>query len=81
MTRDEAKKILETESLIHYNWFNQHELNEDEVGIDYVNGKWIVYATDERASIVSGSVVEFSSEEEALDNFIYRVRTEKILFE
>lgn len=42
--------------------------------------EWAGYATDERASIVTGSVKRFSTESEALDNFIKRLKTEKTLF-
>ena len=42
--------------------------------IKKVSGKWIVYATNERASkIISGEHI-FDNEEEALDNFIRRLR-------
>ena len=38
------------------------------------SGKWSVYATDERASkIISGETI-FDNEEDALDNFIRRLR-------
>ena len=36
--------------------------------------KWIVYATDERASKVTNSQDIYFDEEEALDNFIDRLR-------
>ena len=81
MTIMEAKRIIEDEKLKHYNWNEDRNLRENEVGLKYSDGKWTVYVTDERASIVTGSVAEFRSEEEALDNFISRIRTEKILFE
>ena len=38
------------------------------------NDKWIVYATDERASKVTNSQDIYLDEEEALDNFIDRLR-------
>ena len=79
MTREEAKKIIVEEKLKHFNWNEERDLRENEVGIKFENSRWIVYATDERASIVSGSIAEFDSENDALDNFISRVRTEKIL--
>jgi hypothetical protein len=67
--------------VVKFNWNENRNLIENEVGLKYENGKWIVYVTDERASIVTGSVTEFCLEEEALENFIKRIRTEKILFE
>ena len=38
------------------------------------NDKWIVYATDERASKVTNSQDIYLDEEEALDDFIDRLR-------
>lgn len=40
---------------------------------------WKVYTTDERASIVTGSVRKYDTEEEALDDFIKRLRADKKL--
>ena len=79
MTREEAKKIVKEEGLKRINWYGEQELKEDEVGINYDDNHWIVYATDERASVVTGSITKFDNESEALDNFIARARTEKIL--
>ena len=79
MTRQEVNKIIVEEELKHFNWNEKRDLKENEVGIKFENSQWIVFVTDERASIVSGSVAEFNSENDALDNFISRVRTEKIL--
>lgn len=79
MTIEEAKKIIVQEKLEHFNLNEERGLRENEVVIKFENSQWIVYVTDERASIVSGSIAEFNSENDALDNFIRRVRTEKIL--
>ena len=79
MTRGEAKKIVKEEGLKRINWYGEQELKEDEVGIKYDDNHWVVYATDERASVVTGSITKFDNESEALDNFIARARTEKIL--
>ena len=43
------------------------------------NGTWIVYATNERASMITGSKKIFISEDEAWDNLIKRLRADKIL--
>ena len=80
MTQQEAKEIIKKEELRRYNWFDEHPLKENEVGIKVDDNKWIIYVTDERASIVSGSVTQFHNESDALDNFIKRLRTDKILF-
>lgn len=80
MTRMEAKEILDSEQLGHYNWYYEHKLKENEVGIECENGQWKVFVTDERAGIVTDSVAIFKDEEEALENFIKRVRILKRLF-
>lgn len=80
MTINEAKKIIKEEGLRHYNWYNDHPIRENEVGIKKNDNQWVVYVTDERASIITGSEVFFNNESDALDNFIKRLRTEKLLF-
>jgi len=80
MTRLEAKEIIENEMLKRYNWFDEHPLRENEVGIRIDGDQWVVYVTDERASVVTGSLTKFKNESEALENFIKRLRIEKILF-
>ncbi|MDF2792109.1 MAG: hypothetical protein K0S80_5211 [Neobacillus sp.] len=81
MTREEARIIIEKEDLKGFNWNEERYYKENEVGIKLENNVWIVYATDERASVVSGSVKEFEFEEDALDNFIKRLRADKVLRE
>lgn len=80
MTQQEALEIIKNEQLKRYNWFDEHPLMENEVGIRVEEDRWLVYGTDERASLVTGSIMIFDNESKALDNFIKRVRTEKILF-
>ncbi|MEK5521409.1 Imm59 family immunity protein [Heyndrickxia sp. FSL W8-0423] len=80
MTKQEAKEIIRKEMLKRYNWFDEHPLRENEVGIRVDDDYWVVYVTDERASIVRGSITKFSNESDALDNFIKRLQTDKILF-
>ncbi|MED3649690.1 Imm59 family immunity protein [Heyndrickxia sporothermodurans] len=80
MKKLEAKEIIRKEMLKRYNWFDEHPLKENEVGIRVDNDEWVVYVTDERASVVEGSITKFNNESDALDNFIKRLRTEKILF-
>jgi len=80
MTRLEAKKIIENEMLKRYNWFDEHPLRENEVGIRVDGDQWVVFVTDEMASVVTGSITIFKNKSEALENFIKRLRIEKILF-
>lgn len=81
MTREEAIKIIFKEELENYN-FNEDRYNkENELVIKHETDGWVVYATDERASMVTGSKKIFTSEEEALDNLIKRLRADKILRE
>lgn len=79
MTREEVNKIIEEESLSNFNLFEERSNAENEVGIRSEKGRWTVYATDERASTVTGSEKVFENEELALDNFIKRLRASKIL--
>lgn len=79
MNRDEVINIIEEEKLENYNLNEERQNNENEVGIKYENGCWNVYATDERASTVTGSEKEFHSEDKAFDDFIKRLRAQKVL--
>ena len=65
MNIKEAIKIIKDEKLHN---------RENEVVLRCENDKWIVYATDERASKVTNSQDIYFDEEEALDNFIDRLR-------
>jgi hypothetical protein len=81
MTREEAIKIITQEGLENYN-LNENRYNrENEVVIKCESDTWVVYATDERASTVTGSRKIFGSEEEAWDNLIKRLRADKVLRE
>lgn len=46
----------------------------DEMVIKKLSNQWIVYATNERAGIISGSEKLFDDEEGALNNFLKRLR-------
>ena len=82
MWNEEVNKIITDEGLKRFNRYNEHPLKENEVGIRKGNNnQWEVYVTDERASIVQGSITVFDNESDALDHFIKSLRTEKILFE
>lgn len=81
MTREYALKIIKDENLVGYNMFESRDNNQDELVILEKNGQWFVYATDERASKITGSEKVFDNESEALENLIKRLRADKILRE
>ncbi len=74
MNIKEAIKIIKDEKLQGYNMNEERYNIENEVVLRCENDKWIVYATDERASKVTNSQDIYFDEEEALDNFIDRLR-------
>ena len=79
MTVEEVKKIIDEESLKGGNLFEKRENKENEMVIMNVAEQWLVYATDERAIKITGSEKKFKTEEEALDNFITRLRALNVL--
>lgn len=79
MTREEAIHIIKEEGLKDYNLNEIRYNRENELVIKQENDTWIVYATDERASKVTGSEKSFMNEYEAWDNFIKRLRSSKII--
>jgi len=81
MTKEQAIKIIKGQQLKNYNIGDGQYRHENEVGIYINDGHWIVYATDERASIVTGSERIFDTEGDAWDNFIQRLIADKILNE
>ena len=74
MKRKEAERIINAEKLIAYNFFENRNDAEDEMVIKKTSCKWSVYATDERASKITSGETIYDNEEEALDNFIRRLR-------
>ena len=74
MNIKEAIKIIKDEKLQGYNMNEERYNRENEVVLRCENDKWIVYATAERASKVTNSQDIYFDEEEALDNFIDRLR-------
>ncbi len=56
-------------------------MRENQVGISLENGEWIIYVTDERASKVLGSIINFKSEDEALEVLIRKARLDYLLME
>ncbi|EPY2303466.1 Imm59 family immunity protein [Clostridium sporogenes] len=77
----EAIRIIHEEKLQDYNMNEERDNRENEVVLRHENDKWIVYVTDERASKITNSQDTYSDEEEALDDFIDRLRADKILRE
>lgn len=79
MDRIQAKKIINNEKLMGYNFFENRVNRENEVVIEEDNGKWTVYVTSERAGKITNSVDEYNTESDALEDFIERLRADKIL--
>lgn len=74
MEKQEVEKIIKEEGLSRINWFNEQELRENQVGITKKQDKWMVYVTDERASIVDASVTQFTDESMAYEMLIRKGR-------
>lgn len=74
MSNEEVNKLIEAEKLKYYNWYYDHQQKENEILIYKEAGRWIVCATDERAAIVTGSCAYFENENNALTNFLSRLR-------
>ncbi|MFB3167576.1 Imm59 family immunity protein [Neobacillus sp. 179-C4.2 HS] len=72
MRKENALKIIQNEKLQNLNWFDDHKIKPNEVGIREKANKWKVYTSDERANPISEK--EFQTEGEALKNFIKRLR-------
>ncbi|WP_121662321.1 Imm59 family immunity protein [Metabacillus litoralis] len=81
MNIKEAIRIIHEEKLQDYNINEVRDNRENEVVLRHENDKWIVYVTDERASKITNSQDTYADEEEALDDFIDRLRAYKILRE
>ncbi len=81
MTREQALQIIADENLIGYRFFEDRPYRADEVVIDQVNEKWLVYVISERCSKMDGTLDEYETESEALEDFIDRLRADKELRE
>ena len=77
MTEQEAIQITKDENLKNYNWFDNHELQPNEVEITKRENVWTVSTADERTTRISK--MSYKSESEALNDFIERLRADKIL--
>jgi hypothetical protein len=74
MSQVEAISIIKSENIRNINWFNENNLKENQVVISKNTHEWIVYVTDERASVVLSSISVYKSEETALDALIQKAR-------
>lgn len=81
MNRQQAEQIIAEESLQGYRFFENRPYRPDEVVIEEKDGIWSVYVISERAAKMPDTVDEYSSESEALADFIDRLRADKILRE
>ena len=79
MTKNEVINIIKDEELLNYNLFGDHEVKPGEVVIRIVNERLSVYTSDERNCIISEEI--YDSESDAFDDFIDRLRADKILRE
>ena len=62
-------------------WINPEiDINSNKIFFEE-NEKWIVYVTDERASKITNSVDKYNTETEAIEDFIERLRADKVLCE
>lgn len=74
MRFSDAERIIKEEDLYNINWYNENNMKENQVGIAKHENEWIVYVTDERASVVPASISRFSSEDKAFDTLIRKAR-------
>jgi hypothetical protein len=74
MRLDGVKEIIRSEGLEDYNINLDHEIEAGEIAIAKKDGKWRVGIADERAAVVAPSIREFDSEDEAVSDFLYRLR-------
>ena len=74
MRLEEAKEIIKSESLEDYNINLDHEIEAGEIVIVGKDGKWKVGIANDRAEIVTTSIREFNVEDEAVDDFLFRLR-------
>ena len=74
MRLEEVKEIIKSEGLVDYNINLDHEIEAGEIVIVGKDGKWKVGIANDRAEIVTTSIREFNAEDEAVDDFLFRLR-------
>lgn len=70
MTKNEFFSIANKEGLKNYTLYDENNLRPDGLVLKKEGNNWIVYATSERASCVTGSEVTFDNESSALENLL-----------
>lgn len=75
----EAKEIIKNEGLENYCLFCDTSPNEGQIVIKKEAGKWIVFTYNERTS-KSGKKI-YKNESDALEEFIKRLRGDKLVRE
>ncbi|MCC4247649.1 Imm59 family immunity protein [Microbacterium testaceum] len=71
--RDETLVTIRAEGLGGYRWFEDATNATDIVAIQRTESGWVVFATDERATVEGRR--EFTAEEPALEHFLSRLRS------
>lgn len=79
MKREMVLEIIENENLKNFNWYGEQPLRANQVVIREVSNGWSVYTSDERENVISELV--YDSESDALEDFIERLRADKIFNE
>ena len=74
MRLEEVNEIIRSEGLEDYNINLDHEIEAGEIVIVGKDGKWKVGIANDRAEIVTTSIREFNAEDEAVDDFLFRLR-------
>ena len=74
MRLEEVKEIIRAEGLEGYNINLDHEIEAGEIVIVGKDEKWKVGIANDRAEIVTTSIREFNAEDEAVDDFLFRLR-------
>ena len=74
MRLDEVNEIIRSEGLEDYNINLDHEIEAGEIVIVGKDGKWKVGIANDRAEIVTTSIREFNAEDEAVNDFLFRLR-------
>ena len=80
MTEQEAKQIIQHEDLRRINWYEPNNLHENEVGLAKIQSGYIIYITDERASVITGSEFKFQNSSDAYRALIKKARYLQKLF-
>jgi hypothetical protein len=72
--RAQVRAAIAAERLRYFNWYEQRDPAAEEVGIVPRDGGWLVYITNERAGWKEYDPIVHADEDEALDDFLERLR-------